>query len=88
MQSYYQYGCAGHRDSGPAYCTNKLKVARQLVEQRLLRGIKEQLFTDEGLALYVKETSRLLTERAKQHQPDRERAARRLAVVEREITNI
>jgi site-specific DNA recombinase len=88
MQSYYQYGCAGHRDSGPAHCTNKLKVSRKVAEQRLLRGIKEQLFTEEGLALFIKETSRLLTEQARRQQPEHERAERRLAAAEQEIANI
>jgi site-specific DNA recombinase len=88
MQSYYQYGCAGHKDSGPAHCTNKLKVARKSLEQRLLRGIKQELFTVEGLALFIKETSRLLTEKAREHEPKRQRAERRLTVVELEIANI
>jgi site-specific DNA recombinase len=88
MQSSYQYGCAGHKDSGAAHCANHLKVSRLVAEKRLLMGIKAHLFTPEGLALYIKETTRLLMEHARQHQPERERAERRLVEIEREISNI
>jgi len=88
MQSYYQYGCAGHKDRGGSVCGNGLKVSRTLAEQKLLAGIQRDLFTPEGLALFVKETSRLLSERSRQRQPERDRARLRLNEVEGEIANI
>jgi site-specific DNA recombinase len=84
----YRYGCAKHRDRGPAVCKNDLKAPRKLVEERLLEGIKRDLFTDEGIALFKKEVVRLLAERARNQGRDQEKAKRRLARVEREIVNI
>ena len=83
MMDYYRYGCAGHKDRGSSVCGNSLKVARKLAEQKLLAGIRQDLFTPEGLDLFIKESARLLTEQRRQRQPDR-----RLNEVEREISNI
>jgi site-specific DNA recombinase len=88
MQSYCQYGCAGHKDRGASVCGNSLKVSRNLAEQKLLAGIQRDLFTSEGLALFVKETTRLLTERSRQRQPERDQAQHRLIEVEDELDNI
>ncbi|MDA1099221.1 MAG: recombinase family protein [Proteobacteria bacterium] len=84
----YRYGCAKHRDRGPDVCSNGLKVPRKLVEERLLEGIKRDLFTDEGIALFKKEVARLLAERARSQGRDNDKAKRRLAAVENEIENI
>ena len=88
MQSYYQYGCAGHKDRGSSVCGNSLKVARSLAEEKLLAGIQRDLFTPEGVDLFVKETTRLLAERSRQRQPERERSQLRLIAVEEELANI
>jgi len=88
IQSYYQYGCAGHKDSGTAFCTNSLKVSRLVAETRLLKGVREGLFTQEGLALFIKKTTHLLAQQARSKQPDCDRAQRRLPEVEREIANV
>ncbi|HEV8329173.1 MAG TPA: recombinase family protein [Nitrospiraceae bacterium] len=88
VQSYYQYGCAGHKDRGGSVCGNGLKVSRTLAEQKLLAGIQRDLFSPERLDLFVKETSKLLAERSRQRQPERDRAHLRLNEVEGEIANI
>jgi len=88
MQSYYQYGCAGHKDRGGSVCGNGLKVSRTLAEQKLLAGIQRDLFTQERLDLFVKETTKLLAERTRQRQPERDRAQQRLTEVEAELSNI
>lgn len=84
MQSYYQYGCAGHKDRGPSVCHNSLRVSRTLAEEKILAGLQRDLFTPEGLDLFVKETTRLLTERSRERQPN----PSRLAEVEAELANI
>jgi hypothetical protein len=48
IQSYYQYGCAGHKDRGPTVCGNSLKVSRKVAEQKILAGLQGDLFTQEG----------------------------------------
>ena len=48
VQSYYQYGCAGHKDRGQTVCSNGIKVSRKLVEDRCLAALRDELFTPEG----------------------------------------
>lgn len=88
MQSYYQYGCAGHKDRGGSVCGNSLRVARSLAEQKILAGLQRDLFTPEGLDLFIKESTRLLTEQRRQRQPERDRAQLRLTEIEAELSNI
>ena len=57
-------------------------------EQKLLTGIQRDLFSPEGLDLFVKEVSRLLAERSRQRQPERDQAQHRLIEVEKELANI
>ncbi len=55
---------------------------------RVLEGIKRHLFCEEGVALFVKETGRLLAERNRQGRPALERMQQRLTEMDREIANI
>ncbi len=57
-----------------------------MVEARLLEGIKRDLFTEEALELFKRETSRLLTEQ--RARPETGRLKKRLAAAEKEIGNI
>src|SRR5205814_4211285 len=45
MVSQYQYGCASYTNGGANLCGNSMRVARRIVEERLLEGIKTDLFT-------------------------------------------
>lgn len=83
MQDYYRYGCAGHKDRGQTVCHNSLRVSRAVAEEKVLAGIRRDLFNEEGLSLFIKETTKLLTERRRQQPPDR-----RLKQVDEEIANI
>ena len=82
------YGCATNINRGPYVCPNAVRVARAVLEDRLLEAIKRDLFSDEGLALFERETSRLLAEaqadRSRGYSQDRAR----LVEVEKEIANI
>ena len=60
MADTYRYGCASHLNRGRTVCSNGLRVARYLVESRLLEGVKRDLLSEDGIALFVQETSRLL----------------------------
>jgi len=84
----YKYGCAGRKDRGATVCNNNLKVARKVVEDKLLEGIKTKLFAPEALELFVKETQRLLTERQRQKAGAEDDHSKRLAAVEKELANI
>ncbi len=84
----YRYGCSTNINRGDAACPNDIKVPRKLVEERLLEGIKRDLFTPEGIDLFKREVTRLLAERKAGRNADGERAKRDLAKVEQEIANI
>jgi hypothetical protein len=82
----YRYACSNYVNRGEAVCSNSLKVPRKVVEARLLEGIKRDLFAEEAFELFVRETSRLLTER--RSRPQVGQLKKRLAAVEKEIGNI
>ncbi len=84
----YRYGCATHKERGEHACPNALKVPRALAEKLLLEGLKEQLFTNERLRLFERETARLLSEARKSSAPDAKAARTRLKALDKEIANL
>jgi len=80
------YGCAGHLNRGA--CKNTLRVRRDIVEPRCLDGLKKALSTPQALSLFVKETTRLLTERARTAQSEGERQQRQLRTVEEQVGHL
>src|SRR5262249_10335321 len=88
--SQTEYGCATCRDCGETTrtCSNSIKVSRRPVESLLLKAIQEDLFTEEGLAVFKDEVARLLAEQRKCQKPDLKQAEAKLREVEREIANI
>jgi DNA invertase Pin-like site-specific DNA recombinase len=88
MCSATHYGCSTNINRGPNACSNAIRVARATAENRLLEAIKRDLFSEEALALFERETARLLSEaqadRARSHAQGRAR----LAEIEKEIANI
>lgn len=82
----HSYGCATHKDRGPHACGNHLKVNRLLVETLLLESVKRDLFTDEYIQLFKRETSRLLAARHRDRNPHA--AQQRLTTVRKEIDNL
>ena len=88
LVDYYRYGCAVHKDRGPAACTNSLKVTRKLLETKILHGIKTELFTAEGISIFRREVQRFLKEKKLQQKPETTSLNKKLAEIETEITNI
>ena len=88
IATHTHYGCLANRTLGPTTCANGLKVDRQLVESRLLRALKDDLYTAEGLAVFSEEVRRLLARSRRTRTPDVAQAKARLAAVELEITHI
>ncbi len=82
------YGCGGLKYRGASTCANHLRVTRTLVEEKILAGLKTDLFTPEAFALFKKETAKLLKERAQQEYAERNQTPKRLAKVEQEIAHI
>ena len=83
-----RYGCASFVNRGLAVCGNRIRVSRQLTETLLLAGIKHELFTRDAFDLFLKETSRLLTEQANANRTDRSQISGRKAAVEKELANL
>ncbi len=79
-------GCFGTRDRGT--CTNKLTIARQEVEQRVLRALQDKLmrkdFFEEFCREFAKEMNRLRME----HRAGLSGAKRELERVKREIEKV
>ncbi|WP_428313422.1 recombinase family protein [Hydrocarboniphaga sp.] len=81
---YYRYGCGTNKDRGDTACSNGVKVARKIVEQRLLAIVKKDLLSDEAYRSFEL-AARLLLKDA-QNVPQRARQA--LAEASRERENI
>ena len=77
--------CSTVRTRGTSVCANALKVSRTLVESRLLAAIQRDLFTEEGLAVFTDEVTRLLAEQRRKQKPEKAQAVTRLKEVEQDI---
>jgi len=84
----YLYGCSARNNRGPKACSNKLKVDRAIVESRLLQGIKKDLFTDEGLAMFKAEIRKLRSQRKSGRSSEVVKARKELVRVESELSNL
>ena len=82
------YGCSTHRARGLSVCANAIKVPRTLVESLVLASIQRDLFTEDGLAVFTAEVTRLLAEQRRTQTPDLAKAKARLQAVEQEIAHI
>lgn len=83
-----RYGCGGHHAGGKHLCGNTLKVQRELVEQKLLAGIADELFSDEAIAIFRRELVRTMAERKRKARPEAEAARKRLADLEPRVANM
>lgn len=81
----YRYACNTHVNGGEHLCANSLRVPRTLVEQKLLAGIKHDLFTTAELDLFKRRTTALLAAHRQAKRPDTEGTRRALAEAEKAI---
>jgi DNA invertase Pin-like site-specific DNA recombinase len=84
----YRYACASFLNRGEAVCRNHRRVARGVLEHTLLRGIREDLFTEEGFAFFRQEVSRVLAERRNTTCTQADRVQADLRRVDEEIVNV
>jgi site-specific DNA recombinase len=80
------YGCAINKDRGAQICSNGLRVARSLVEEKLLHGIKTDLLSPENIALFRREFNEVMKERTRAAFVSGQRE--RLVSVDSEISNL
>ena len=88
MVSQYAYGCASFTNGSKHLCANDMRVSRRVVEERLLEGIKGELFTPEAQELFRREITRQMAERRRRTAPDAAQDERQLAKVQTEIENL
>ena len=88
IHSTTSYGCATNLNGGDAACSNRLRVPRRVVEERVLEAIQDILFTDDAVTLFVGETKKLLNQAKAKEKPDGQVTKRHLAQAERERANI
>jgi site-specific DNA recombinase len=77
------YGCATHKDGGEAACSNGLTAKLPIVEARLLRRVKEDLFTPELAAEVERRYARAAARQPKQPANDK-----RIAELTAEVENL
>jgi site-specific DNA recombinase len=83
-----RYGCSGWKYRGLSVCSNTTMAPRKLVEGLLLDAIQKDLFTAEGQALFVQETTKLLAAHRRGQPAEHQRAAKRLQEVDQEIEHL
>lgn len=55
-----RYGCMSHKTRGSSVCQNSITVSRHIVEERLLRNIRQQLLAPEALEKFKQEAVKAL----------------------------
>lgn len=80
------YGCATHKDRGSSICPNGAKVRREVAEQKILEGLREQLLTPAVVETVRREYARAMA--GEQRAGQDTAAKRRLGQVEAEVANI
>jgi site-specific DNA recombinase len=82
------YRCATNITRGDTACANRTRVARTVVEERLLEAIKRDLFTPAALEQFKADCRRKLAEARAARVGGSDAARKELAKVETEIANI
>ncbi|HEV2438842.1 MAG TPA: recombinase family protein [bacterium] len=68
MRSGSSYACSFHVNRGAAVCGNALTISRRLLEDRILRAVREQVFTPEAMMFLTQEVEKELREWQKMRQ--------------------
>ncbi len=78
-----RYGCSAHKERGPAVCPSPFTVRRELLEQRLLTELREDLLAPEALRTLREEVRAVLASVAREN--DVGNARRRITELDAEI---
>jgi hypothetical protein len=88
IHSANEYRCSGYSNRGKHFCANNVPVRRDVLEGRLLSAIRDDLFTEAGIAKFKAAVRRELVERRRAKATSAESIERDLAEVEKKIANI
>lgn len=64
-----RYGCSGARNKGKAICTNRVTILREMVEERVLTGLRDSLLHPKLLEVFVEEYRRAFNQEAAGAEP-------------------
>ncbi len=81
-----RYGCATHRSKGT--CSNTRSIKRQVIEDRILSGLKDRLMAPELVAAFIEEYTAEINRHAAEAEQDRRSREREHAAVRRKIDAI
>ena len=82
------YGCASYTNGGKAACGNRVRVRRDVVEERLVATMRDDLLTADAVAGVMRELRKVSAERrSKSDNAEQEREARRKRL-EQEVANL
>jgi site-specific DNA recombinase len=85
---YQSYVCATHTNGGKNGCANDLTVQRVVVEDRLLKAIREDLASDEYFKWFHSEMRRIRRERSETLGRDRAAREAHLTKLRAEVANL
>jgi site-specific DNA recombinase len=83
-----EYGCASHKDGGPAACANGHRVVRLHVEERVIGALRTELLTPERMARFRARIAARLNSAANTASKSDAARQERLAQVQVEIRNL
>ncbi len=83
-----RYGCAGARNRGAAICTNRATVEREIVEDRVLTGLRDRLLHPDLISTFVEEYRLAFNATAAEAVAAHKQAQRDLTQVEKKISGI
>ncbi len=78
-----RYGCATHRSKGT--CTNTRSIKRQVIEDRILSGLKDRLMAPELVAAFIEEYTAEINRHVAEAEQERRSREREHAAVRRKI---
>ena len=82
------YGCARHRDRGAAACSNDITVKKDIIEDVLLKGIKDGLFSDEATREFLRDCNAMIGEIEASHVQERKQLEHRVKQLDSELKNL
>jgi DNA invertase Pin-like site-specific DNA recombinase len=81
-----RYGCVAARNKGEAICTNRATIEREVVEDRVLTGLRDSLLHPGLIATFVEEYRRAFNAEAASADAAREKARRDLTQIDKKST--
>ena len=83
-----RYGCAGARNKGGAICTNRATILRDVVEDRVLTGLRESLLHPKLISSFIEEYRLVFNAAAAGADADRDQARSKMAQIDKKIAGI